>query len=77
MMIIVGNPLVCATGKEPNCHGITLMPMSMNLNNTEDALPSGRPKTHKMAIVFGLSLDRMPLPYSSWFWTFYLVEAQE
>ncbi|KAK7272971.1 hypothetical protein RIF29_14016 [Crotalaria pallida] len=56
MMIIVGNPLVCATGKYPNCHGITLMPMSMNLNNTEDALPSGRPKTHKMAIVFGLSL---------------------
>ncbi|RDY02300.1 Protein NSP-INTERACTING KINASE 1, partial [Mucuna pruriens] len=48
---IVGNPLVCATGKEPNCHGMTLMPMSMNLNNTE-----GRPKTHKMAIAFGLSL---------------------
>ena len=90
---IVGNPLVCATGKEPNCHGMTLMPMSMNLNNTEgklvsfmpcvifpctsvlwcilyshcfdadstvfaslDALQSGRPKTHKMAIAFGLSL---------------------
>ncbi|KAL9297363.1 hypothetical protein ACSQ67_023259 [Phaseolus vulgaris] len=53
---IVGNPLVCATGKEPNCHGMTLMPMSMNLNNTEHALQSGRPKTHKMAIAFGLSL---------------------
>ncbi|KAG4937566.1 hypothetical protein JHK85_052485 [Glycine max] len=54
--LIIGNPLVCATGKEPNCHGMTLMPMSMNLNNTEDALQSGRPKTHKMAIAFGLSL---------------------
>ncbi|KAJ1406465.1 Serine/threonine-protein kinase, active site [Sesbania bispinosa] len=54
--LILGNPLICATGKEPNCHGMTLMPMSMNLNNTEDALPSGRPKTHKMAIAFGLSL---------------------
>ncbi|XP_020977788.1 protein NSP-INTERACTING KINASE 1 isoform X3 [Arachis ipaensis] len=53
---IVGNPLVCATGKEPNCHGMTLMPMSMNLNGTEDALPSSKPKSHKMAIAFGLSL---------------------
>nr|XP_029153873.1 protein NSP-INTERACTING KINASE 1 isoform X1 [Arachis hypogaea] len=53
---IVGNPLVCATGKEPNCHGLTLMPMSMNLNGTEDALPSSKPKSHKMAIAFGLSL---------------------
>jgi len=31
---IVGNPLVCATEKETNCHGMKLMPMSMNLNNT-------------------------------------------
>ncbi|XP_050893354.1 protein NSP-INTERACTING KINASE 1 [Lathyrus oleraceus] len=31
---IVGNPLVCATAKETNCHGMKLMPMSMNLNNT-------------------------------------------
>ncbi|KAI4346768.1 hypothetical protein L6164_007636 [Bauhinia variegata] len=53
---IVGNPLVCATGKETNCHGMTPMPMSMNLNTTEDALSSGRPQTHKMAIAFGLSL---------------------
>ncbi|MED6174204.1 histidine kinase osmosensor [Stylosanthes scabra] len=53
---IVGNPLVCATGKEPNCHGMTLMPMSMNLNGTEDALPASKPKSHKMAIAFGLSL---------------------
>ncbi|KAL2335341.1 hypothetical protein Fmac_016554 [Flemingia macrophylla] len=55
---IVGNPLVCVTEKEKNCHGMTVMPMSMNLNSTatEDALPSGRTKAHKMAIAFGLSL---------------------
>ena len=32
---IEGNPLVCATEKEKNCHGMKLMPMSMNLNDTE------------------------------------------
>lgn len=32
---VVGNPLVCAIGKETNCPGMTLMPMSMNLNSTE------------------------------------------
>ncbi|BAU01449.1 protein NSP-INTERACTING KINASE 1-like [Vigna umbellata] len=53
---IVGNPLVCTTGKEKNCHGMTLMPMSMNLNSSENALPYGRTKAHKMAIAFGLSL---------------------
>ncbi|KEH21801.1 NSP-interacting kinase-like protein [Medicago truncatula] len=53
---IVGNPLVCATGNEPNCHGMTLMPISMNLTNTQDSVPPSKPKGHKMAIVFGLSL---------------------
>ncbi|KAJ7974229.1 NSP-interacting kinase-like protein [Quillaja saponaria] len=52
---IVGNPLICARGTESDCHGVAMMPMSMNLNNTQ-ALPSGRPKTHKMALAFGLSL---------------------
>ncbi|KAJ6960351.1 protein NSP-INTERACTING KINASE 1-like isoform X1 [Populus alba x Populus x berolinensis] len=31
---ISGNPLICPTGSEPECYGTTLMPMSMNLNNT-------------------------------------------
>ncbi|KAI9120880.1 hypothetical protein K1719_007913 [Acacia pycnantha] len=54
---IVGNSLVCGTGKETKCHGMTtLMPMSMNLNTTEDAIPSGKTKSRKMAIAFGLSL---------------------
>ncbi|KHN30771.1 Protein NSP-INTERACTING KINASE 1 [Glycine soja] len=53
---IVGNPLVCATEKEKNCHGMTLMPMSMNLNDTER-----RKKAHKMAIAFGLILGCLSL----------------
>ncbi|XP_028764977.1 protein NSP-INTERACTING KINASE 1 isoform X1 [Neltuma alba] len=54
---IVGNPLVCGTGKEAKCHGMmTLMPMSMNLNTTEDAISSDKTKSHKVAIAFGLSL---------------------
>lgn len=53
---IVGNPLVCTTEKEKNCHGMTLMPMSMNLNSSENALPSGRTKAHRMVLAFGLSL---------------------
>ena len=51
---IVGNPLVCATAKETNCHGMKLMPMSMNLNNTNDTLPSRRTKAlerHKVCEV--------------------------
>ncbi|RYR61721.1 hypothetical protein Ahy_A04g018925 isoform B [Arachis hypogaea] len=32
---IVGNTVVCATGKDPNCRGMALMPMSVNLNGTE------------------------------------------
>ncbi|XP_062150453.1 protein NSP-INTERACTING KINASE 1-like [Alnus glutinosa] len=53
---IVGNPLICATGSEPDCYGKTLMPMSMNLNNSQTALPSGKPKSQKVALAFGLSL---------------------
>ncbi|OMO52687.1 hypothetical protein COLO4_37039 [Corchorus olitorius] len=58
---IVGNPLICATGSEPECHGMTLMPMSMNLNSTQTALPSGRSKTHKIAIAFGSSIGCVSL----------------
>ncbi|XP_050384340.1 protein NSP-INTERACTING KINASE 1-like [Argentina anserina] len=52
---IVGNPLICATRSEADCNGMELMPMSMNLNNTQAALPN-RPKNRKMALAFGLSL---------------------
>ncbi|KAG6719377.1 hypothetical protein I3843_03G007100 [Carya illinoinensis] len=53
---IVGNPLICPTGSEPDCNGTTLMPMSMNLNSSQTALPPGRTNRHKVALAFGLSL---------------------
>ncbi|KAM6549305.1 hypothetical protein CsatB_020981 [Cannabis sativa] len=53
---IVGNPLICPTGSEAGCYGTTLMPMSMNLNSSDTALPSVKPRNHKIALAFGLSL---------------------
>ncbi|KAF2574534.1 hypothetical protein F2Q70_00006054 [Brassica cretica] len=53
---IVGNPLICPTGKEPDCNGTTLIPMSMNLNETRAPLYVGRSKNHKMAIAVGSSV---------------------
>ncbi|KAK3010093.1 hypothetical protein RJ639_012214 [Escallonia herrerae] len=33
---IVGNPLICATGYRQECYGMTLMPMSMTLNSSQN-----------------------------------------
>uniref|UniRef100_A0A6N2LFR3 non-specific serine/threonine protein kinase n=1 Tax=Salix viminalis TaxID=40686 RepID=A0A6N2LFR3_SALVM len=33
---IAGNPLICPTGSEPECFGTILIPMSMNLNRTQN-----------------------------------------
>ncbi|KAF5748889.1 putative BRASSINOSTEROID INSENSITIVE 1-associated receptor kinase 1 precursor [Tripterygium wilfordii] len=58
---IVGNPQICPTGSEPECFGTSLMPMSMNLNGSQNNPISGRPKSHKMAIAFGLSMGCVSL----------------
>ncbi|CAN6872913.1 unnamed protein product [Brassica oleracea] len=58
---IVGNPLICPTGKEPDCNGTTLIPMSMNLNETRAPLYVGRSKNHKMAIAVGSSVGIVSL----------------
>ncbi|XP_010558548.1 PREDICTED: protein NSP-INTERACTING KINASE 1-like isoform X2 [Tarenaya hassleriana] len=58
---IVGNPLICPTGAEPDCNGTALMPMSMNLNETGALSYSGKLKNHKMAIVFGSSITSVSL----------------
>ncbi|MBA0860352.1 hypothetical protein Goshw_016814 [Gossypium schwendimanii] len=60
---IVGNPIICATGAEPECHGMTLMPMSMNLNNSQDAQPSSQSRSHKIAIAFGSSIGCVSLMF--------------
>ncbi|KAH0697542.1 hypothetical protein KY290_015428 [Solanum tuberosum] len=52
---IVGNPLICETGSEPDCYGMQLLPMSMTLNGSESS-PSGKQKGHKIALVFGSTL---------------------
>ncbi|CAN4121963.1 unnamed protein product [Withania somnifera] len=54
---ILGNPIICPTGKEPECNGTTTsMPLPFSLNNSQNAQPFGRPKTHKIALAFGTSL---------------------
>ncbi|KAJ0754268.1 putative protein kinase RLK-Pelle-LRR-II family [Helianthus annuus] len=53
---IVGNPLMCPTGSDQQCYGMTLMPISMPLNTTQAANTSSRRKTHKTAIAVGTSL---------------------
>ncbi|CAH8390339.1 unnamed protein product [Eruca vesicaria subsp. sativa] len=53
---IIGNPLICPTGKESDCNGTTLIPMSMNLNDTGALLNTSRSKNHKMAIAVGASV---------------------
>ncbi|KAJ6707581.1 SOMATIC EMBRYOGENESIS RECEPTOR KINASE 1 [Salix viminalis] len=57
---IAGNPLICPTGSEPECFGTILIPMSMNLNRTQ-TLPSDKPKSHKIAVAFGLSVGSVSL----------------
>ncbi|KAM3252891.1 protein NSP-INTERACTING KINASE 1 [Capsicum annuum] len=57
---IVGNPLICATGSEPDCYGMQLLPMSMTLNSTESS-SSGKQKGHKIALVFGSTLGCISL----------------
>ncbi|KAI3669912.1 hypothetical protein L6452_41392 [Arctium lappa] len=52
---IVGNPLMCPTGSEQQCYGMTLMPISMPLNTTKDNTSSRR-KSHKIAVAIGTSL---------------------
>ncbi|KAL8251150.1 hypothetical protein R6Q59_034843 [Mikania micrantha] len=53
---IVGNPLLCPTGSDQQCYGMTLMPISMPLNTTQAANISTRTKSHKMALAIGTSL---------------------
>ncbi|KAK4712319.1 hypothetical protein R3W88_006832 [Solanum pinnatisectum] len=57
---IVGNPLICETGFEPDCYGMQLLPMSMTLNGSESS-PSGKQKGHKIALVFGSTLGCISL----------------
>ncbi|XP_068636538.1 protein NSP-INTERACTING KINASE 1-like [Aristolochia californica] len=52
---ILGNPLICATGSEQECYGTTPMPLSFSINASQGAAPP-RPKSHKVALAFGICL---------------------
>ncbi|XP_071710238.1 protein NSP-INTERACTING KINASE 1-like [Rutidosis leptorrhynchoides] len=54
---IVGNPLMCPTGSEHQCFGMTLMPISMPLNTTQSAGAQSKRKRPKTAIAVGTSLS--------------------
>uniref|UniRef100_A0A5B7ANC6 non-specific serine/threonine protein kinase n=1 Tax=Davidia involucrata TaxID=16924 RepID=A0A5B7ANC6_DAVIN len=53
---ILGNPLICVTGTEHDCNVTTPTPLSFSFNNSQNSQPSGRSKSHKVALAFGSSL---------------------
>ncbi|KAL0380691.1 UNVERIFIED_CONTAM: protein NSP-INTERACTING kinase [Sesamum angustifolium] len=54
---VLGNPMICATGKEPDCKGTAPMPLSLSQNISQNPQSSGKPNTHKrVALAFGTSL---------------------
>ncbi|RWR77041.1 protein NSP-INTERACTING KINASE 1-like protein [Cinnamomum micranthum f. kanehirae] len=52
---IVGNPLICATGKERDCNGTEPMLLS-SLNNSSSGQSLKRPTSHKLALAVGTSI---------------------
>ncbi|XP_057769871.1 protein NSP-INTERACTING KINASE 1-like [Salvia miltiorrhiza] len=53
---VIGNPLICERGYEPQCAGgIALMPMSMTLN-TSQTLTSAKSKYRKLSLAIGTSV---------------------
>ncbi|KAL4654498.1 hypothetical protein ACB092_01G383600 [Castanea dentata] len=53
---VIGNPSICATGRENDCFGTTTLLPSFALNNSQSSQPSGTTKSHKIALAFGSSL---------------------
>lgn len=53
---VLGNPMICATGKEPDCNGTAPMPISFSQINSQIPQPSARQTSHKVVLAFGSSL---------------------
>ncbi|XP_062111250.1 protein NSP-INTERACTING KINASE 2 [Humulus lupulus] len=53
---IVGNPLICATGKEQVCFATMPIAPPFSSNNSQNAQTARRPKSHKIALAFASSL---------------------
>lgn len=58
---LMGNPMICATGREADCNGTNAMPLSYSFSNGQNSQPSTRPKSHKLAFAFGTSLGCITL----------------
>lgn len=58
---LMGNPMICATGREADCNGTNAMPLSYSFSNGQNSQPSTRPKSHKLALAFGTSLGCITL----------------
>lgn len=58
---LMGNPMICATGREPNCNGTNAIPLSYSFSNGQNSQPSTRPKAHKVALAFGSSIGCITL----------------
>ncbi|CAB4264892.1 unnamed protein product [Prunus armeniaca] len=52
----VGNPLICVAGIKQDCFETTRMPPAFPSNNSQNAQPAGRPRSHKIALAFASSL---------------------
>ncbi|CAD5187607.1 unnamed protein product [Musa acuminata subsp. malaccensis] len=50
---IVGNPLLCPSASEQKCYGMMPMPMSFNINSSQNSPTLMRSKSHKLILVFG------------------------
>ncbi|XP_073148734.1 protein NSP-INTERACTING KINASE 1-like [Henckelia pumila] len=77
---VIGNPSICETGSEPQCSGITLIPMSMALNTSQTAVTSAKSKHRTLAIVFGTSLGCLCLiilGFGLFLWTRHRKKQQE
>ncbi|PON74598.1 Serine/threonine protein kinase [Parasponia andersonii] len=53
---IVGNPLICSTGKEQVCFETVPPTPPFSSNNSQNSQPAGRPRSHKIALAFASSL---------------------
>lgn len=53
---VIGNPLICVTGKEPECRTSASPTSSSLIGNTQNLQASEKPRSRKVALVLGIIL---------------------
>ncbi|XP_022891226.1 protein NSP-INTERACTING KINASE 2-like isoform X2 [Olea europaea var. sylvestris] len=53
---VLGNPMICASGKEQDCNGSAPLPPPFSMNNFQNPQPSRTSNSRKIALAFGSSL---------------------